>query len=465
MSIAIDIIQGKMPNFMAYLQAGDSLDDIDEFGFTPLIESILARNIDVTRALLAQKVSVDKPDMAGRTALQWAVDNDDIVAATLLLDHGADANASTKQGFSALVYPVLRGQTGFKQLLLSHGASLNFAQDFISAKLIGHRFSLKGTVDIVNAKKQMIEVDYEGFVLEFTVAVIKNSLARFLNSYAARRWRDDFNLLKTMLRGFEIAENILLWQRQLTPKKRFHEELAQIASEPFLILPAASAGHAMGFILYQDWLVKIDRGENSLKEGSVNIYQIGNRDVIDAFFLESFLFKKQPRTFFHHKINDILNLNKIASLPLGAQIVGNCSWANIEACIGVGHLILSIYPYENLEPKTSGYLYQSWLSWDKDRAIEELIDACRGADKFRKASISSMLCAVLFQNINGYLTHDTHRAEKILKTVINPDYLYILQSYLDVYCPVGQKTAHGENLKRVLDNCGYDSDRLGQSIS
>ena len=117
MSIAIDIIQGKMPNFMAYLQAGESLDDIDEFGFTPLIESILARNIDVTRALLAQKVIVDKPDMAGRTALQWAVDNDDIVAATLLLDHGADANASTKQGFSALVYPVLRGQMGFKQLL------------------------------------------------------------------------------------------------------------------------------------------------------------------------------------------------------------------------------------------------------------------------------------------------------------------------------------------------------------
>lgn len=456
----MDIIQGRMPNFSIYKQSGESLDDIDEFGFTPLIESILARNIEVTRALIHEKVDVNKTDVAGRTALQWAVDNEDIQAATLLLNHGANANAFTKEGFSSLVYPILREQNQFKQLLLKHEADLTFAQDFIAAKLLGHRFSLKGTVDILDPYDEMIEVDYEGFVLEFTVSVIRNSLSRFLNSYAARRWRDDFFLMKQILHGFKIAEKILLWQRQLTPTKRFHDELASIVDEPFLILPAASSGHAMGFILFEDWLAKIDRGENSQKEGSVNIYQIGKRDKINAYFLEEFLFKRQPRSFFHQKILRILDLKKIASLPLGSQVVGNCSWANIEACVGIGHLMLSIYPNVNLEPRMSGYLYQSWLAWDKDRALEALIESYKTADRCRKASIISMLCSVLFQNLDAYMSSDLHRAERILQVVVNSEFAYVLQTYIEIYCPLSQKTAKGDNLLRLLDNCGYDSEKL-----
>lgn len=465
MTIAMDIISGRMPDFIAYLHAGESLDDIDEYGFTPLIEAVIARNREIVRALLQQKINVNKPDLGGRTSLQWAVDNNDAELTELLMAHGADVNAFTPQGFSALVYPLLRSESKIKQLLLKQGANLNFAQDFILAKLIGHRFSLKGTVDIVTPNKNMMEVDYEGFVLEFTSAVLQNSLERFLNSYASRRWRDDFYLLKQIVRGFENANQILLWQRQLTPNQRFHEQLSKLAEEPFLILPAASSGHAMGFIVYQDWLAKIDRGENSKKEGSVNVYRIGRRDKIDAYFLDDFLFKKQNRAFFHQRILRILDLEKIATYPIQGQVVGNCSWANMEACVGIGHLMLSIYPNIHLEPSRSGYLYQSWLNWDKDRAIEELLESFKGADKYRKASIASMLCGVLFQNLDAYLARDTYRAEKILKVVVEPDYLYILQSYLDVYCPVSQKTQHGENLLRLLDNCGYDSERLGVKSS
>jgi hypothetical protein len=465
MTIAMDIINGKMPDFSAYIQAGESLDDIDEFGFTALIETIIAGQPEITRALLQQKIDVNKPDMAGRSALLWAVDNQDLKLVELLLKHRADANYYTNQGFSPLVYPLLRQDKQIKQALFQYGASLNFAQDFISAKLIGHRFSLKGTVDIVNWQNEMIEVDYEGFVLEFTTSVIQNSLAKFLNNYAARRWRDDFQILDRILKAFQLAEKILLWQRQLTPKQRFHTELTQVAGNEFLILPAASRGHAIGFVRYKDWLVKIDRGENSLKEGSVNIYLMGRPDKMDAYFLDDFLFKKQPRSFFHEKIGRILQLQKILSLPLGSQVVGNCSWANMEACVGIGHFILSVYPEIHFEPRDSGMFYQSWLNWDKDRAIEDMIDAFKTANSYRKASIASILAAVLFQNLSSQLMRDTYRAEKILKTIIHPDYLYILQSYLDVYCPITQKTLHGENLLRLLDNCGYDAEHLGLKFS
>ncbi len=460
MTLANDILYGQMPDFFAYVRAGESLDDLDEYGFTPLIETVLARRPDITKELLRLGVRVNKPDIAGRTALQWAVDNEDLEMVQLLLENRADANAYTKQGFSSLVYPLLRQNNTLKQLLIKHGANLNFAQDFISAKLLGHRFSLKGTVDVATSPKEMIEVDYEGFVLEFTVAVIQNSLSRFVNSFSARKWRDEYPLLKQVSHGFELAQKILSWQRQVTRQRRFHEELKSIENEPFLILPAASRGHAMGFILYQDWLAKIDRGENSLKEGSVNIYQIGKRNRINAEFLDAFLFKKQPREFFHHGINQILGLKKIHSFPMDAQVVGNCSWANMEACIAVGHWMLSVYPYENLEPRHTVALYQDWLDWDQDRALEDIIDAYQSANKVRKASITSMLAAVLFQNLDSHMGKDTERAEKILKTILHPDYLYILKSYLDIYCPLAEKTVHGENLLRLLDNCGYDSEQL-----
>lgn len=461
MTIAMDIINGVMPDFGAYIKAGETLDDIDEFGFTPLIETIIANQLPMTKALLGQKINIDKADISGRTALHWAVDNQAIEYVKLLLEHQANVNAYTPQGFSPLVYPLLRQDLTIKQLLLKQGADLNFSQDFIAAKLIGHRFSLKGSVDVVNPLQEMIEVDYEGFVLEFTTAVIEHSLAKFLNNYAARRWREDFAMLEKIYQAFQLAGKILLWQRQLTPKQRFHTELSEVAKQAFLILPAASRGHAMGFIRYHDWLVKIDRGENSLKEGSVNVYQIGRPDKIDAYFLDEFLFKKQPRSFFHEKIIGILKLEKILSLPLGAQVVGNCSWANMEACVGIGHYILSVYPEIHLEPRDSGMFYQAWLNWDKDRAIEEIIEAFKTANKYRKASLASMLAAVLFQHLNAKLMIDTHRAERILKVLIHPEYLYILQGYLDVYSPSSSRTMRGENLLRLLDNCGYDASNLG----
>ena len=52
--------------------------------------------------------------------------------------------------------------------------------------------SLQGDVDIVNAKGEFIELDYEGFILEFTVAVVKDSLRRFISSYSTRHLREYF---------------------------------------------------------------------------------------------------------------------------------------------------------------------------------------------------------------------------------------------------------------------------------
>src|SRR5262245_25084398 len=114
MSIANDIIRCRVPDFDFYLREGESLDDIDEYGFTPLIETAITHQPHIAELLLARGVDVNKPDVTGRTALHWAVDNADMELVLLLLEQGADPNAYTRSGLCVLVYPVLRAQGPLK---------------------------------------------------------------------------------------------------------------------------------------------------------------------------------------------------------------------------------------------------------------------------------------------------------------------------------------------------------------
>ena len=139
MTIANDIISRRMPDFEHYIREGETLDDIDEYGFTPLIEAIITQQVDIIEALLARGIDINKPDVTGRTALHWAVDNHDIELSALLLERGANANAYTSAGLSVLVYPVLRAQDTLKQLLYNYGAKLDFALDLSGVDYMSSR--------------------------------------------------------------------------------------------------------------------------------------------------------------------------------------------------------------------------------------------------------------------------------------------------------------------------------------
>jgi len=455
MTIAQDIIQGRMPDFEYYLRQGELLDDIDEYGFTPLIEAAIARQAGIADALIARGVDVDKPDVTGRTALHWAVDNDDVEFTKGLLAAGANPNAYTRAGLSVLVYPVLRAQHEIKHLLYQYGGKLDFALDFIAAKLIGHRFELTGDADVFNGRDGFIEVSYEGFILEFTVAVLRDSLMRFTSSYSTRHLRRQFPLLYTVMDGLDVAEELLLLQRQPELKDEHRARITKLIQAPLLILPAASRGHALCFVRYGEWWAKIDRGENSKKEGTVNIYRMKHPEALTLEFILAFLYKRQPRHYFHQVINKQLGLEQVLNLPLTAQITGNCSWANMQGLVPVAYAMQQLgvrHPFSEVEAME---MYHTWVAWDKDRAIDECVQRFYLADTARRASLAAILGVVLFQTCDASLPHHLARAEKILKILVIPDYKYILDSYLDSYCVKGL-TKKGNNLLKILDDCGIN---------
>ncbi len=455
MTIANDIISRRIPDFELYLREGESLDDIDEYGFTPLIETAITRQTHIAELLIGHKVDINKPDVTGRTALHWAVDNNDVELSRLLLENGANPNAFTRAGLAVLVYPVLRGQDSIKHLLYQHGAKLDFALDFIYAKLLGHRFELQGDVDIVNAVGEFIELNYEGFILEFTVAVIKDSLRRFTSSYSTKHLRQHFPYVYAVMDAFSVADRLLQFQHQVSLNTDHRAELTELIKTPMLILPAASRGHALGFIRYQQWWAKIDRGENSLKEGSVNIYRITRPEVFNVQFVQDFLYKKQDRHYYHEVINQKLGLVPFAQIPINSQIAGNCSWANIQAIVPVAYALMQLKMDEQFTPERALALYDDWVAWDQDRALDECIQRFYLANSIRKASYASMLAAVLFQSCDDRKNHHLKRAEKILTILTLPDYYYILESYLQIYC-IKRLTRKGNNLLKLLDDCGVN---------
>lgn len=462
MTIAQAIFRGDIDQVENLISQGSAdVNDLDEYGFTALIETIFADNITIAKQLLTLGADINKPDLSGRTPLHWAVDFNNLNFCQLCLESGANPNAFTRGGQPILVYPLLRNQKSIKTLLYKQGGDSDFAQDFIQAKLIGHRYKLIGTVDVLNSQGEFIVIDYEGFILEFTVNIIYDSLIRFTHNFSTRALRPYFNVLNQIINAFSNASKLLRFQQNFNKLDRFQNQINSLFNQELLILPVAFEGHAISFIKYGSWFAKCDRGENSLREGSVNIYRVNRPSALTTEFLTDLVYKKQTKHYVHQGINTVLGLTPVIKLPISAQIAGNCSWANIEAAVAIAFFLVLLNKNE-LKVGQLNYksliqevftIYERWLEWDKDRALEHCIQSFYASAPARQASKAAILGGVLFQSCDYQNVKDLMRSEKILSILTISEYRYILQSYLQTYC-VDRLTKRGNNLLHILDDCG-----------
>ncbi|EKD70930.1 MAG: hypothetical protein ACD_46C00327G0009 [uncultured bacterium] len=457
MTLADAIIQEDI-NSVRQLLRYDDINQIDEYGFTPLIETAITDNINICKLLLENRANPNLPDVTGGTALQWAVENNNIEMCKLLLQYHANPNSYNLSGQPILVMPILRQQSAIKKILLQAGADQVFAQDYINTKLIGHLFELVGMGSIVDLDNQYVEVDLEGFYLEVTIGLISDSLAQFQNHFAARQLRRYSGLTQFIVQVMQRASELIKYQQYRVNLKKHENKINQLISQQPLLIPVGYEGHAITFICYQDIWVKCDRREDSRLYDNIMFYRIKNPQNMTTNFVKNLIYVKQSSEFINDELDKILGLEPLTELKIDAQISGNCSWANVEATIPA--LFFLIMMTLNQDQQAQSYyktlalnFFQRWREWNKDRALHLCIQRFHEGDSIRKACIAEILTAILFQRCHPNNSADISRIELILSALLKSPYEYLLKNYIRVYYYKGHEE-EGKQFAELLKSYG-----------
>jgi hypothetical protein len=458
-SLSDTIIYAGTKDVVKMLPEVEKIDEIDVYGYTPLVQCAIVDSISKAEALLDYGANIDFQDLTGRTALHWAASNDNYDFCALLLNRGADSNSYSYAGQSALVTPLLRHQEKVVKLFFQKGASLDLALDFINAKLLGHRFELEGRADIADAKGNIMEVELEGFYLEFSLEAFINSLVDFRNNFGGKHLRKYFPKLNIIIHALRVASELLKYQHYLIDVDQHRKKIDELINQELLILPLAFTGHAISLIKFGEWLVRCDRGEYGRENGTIIFYQIRNPSLFSKSLIKQLLYQKQYAESINQSLPQYLNLDQKFVLPILPQKAGNCSWANVEAILpALLYLLLFIEKGERGSEKMATEVlsfYNEWQEWDKNRALYFTEQSFRQTSGARAAAKVTLLAAVLFQACQYGNEKDMDKAKKIIPILIAPEYNYVLKSYIEIF---GKEINHPllRNLNNFLDHYGKD---------
>tara|TARA_R110002110_G_scaffold124505_2_gene301884 strand:+ start:33092 stop:34489 length:1398 start_codon:yes stop_codon:yes gene_type:complete len=458
MSLSKEILQGTYQGVLARLDSGESPNVIDEYGYTPLIHAVVIQNFDIVFLLLERHARVDILDSSGQTALHWAVDMGNYAITELLLKFKANPNAYSASGQPILFYPLLRKDKPLAMLLAKHGADLTFTKDFIAAKLIGHRFSLQGYCDIVTTDGLFLEVDMEGFYLEFTLSLIQKSLRNFTKSYAGRNIKINEQAIAYIIIALKHAAHLREFKHISKDVEANKETIYKLVENDLLLLPVSFEGHAITFIKHGKLFAKCDRGVHKMTDPIV-IHRVNNPMPLTRHFYKNLLYKRQTRKYIQRDLPIILDLKPYNKLPITHQITGNCSWANVEASIPTMlYMLLNDQAHDKTEAdklvKKVMNFYYTWLDWDKDKALEDFLRDFETLALKRQQAKAALLGEVLFQACSPQAKADLKRAHKILAILKRREFHFVVRSYLQVFTG-GLGSSHGRRFVLLLKECGF----------
>ncbi len=456
MSLAQQIIQRNHRHVEAMIAAGADVNDLDEYGFTPLIETAIVNDIELAKLLLSHGAEVNHPDLTGSSALHWAVENSNLDFCRLLLERGADANAYSTGAQSVLVKSILRDQSELKELLCKHGANITFANDFINTKLLGHRYELQGQVDLVNAGGKFTEIDLEGFMFEFSIGLLAHSLIQYMNNFAAKKMQNHFPYLQAIVDALLAASELIKYQQYNTDRSLHEKRINELLRRDLVILPVAYEGHAITLIKKGNILVACDRRKKESALNGINFYRI-DPNKFDLNLMKFLIYEKKDAGYIENTLPKLCKQKLLARLMIGPQRSGNCSWANVEACIPACMFLLThdsaSFPTGIFDATDKALVfYRQWQDWDLKRALHFCIADFYTANPARKASKAALLAAILFQRCYHRNPEDVALAHRIIPLLQAPGYEYILKNYKKIYLQ-NKRTKMGENLLGLVDAC------------
>jgi len=438
----------------------DLLNKLDEYGYTPLIQTLIANDEAKAKLILEQDVDVNLKDVTGRHGLHWCAEHNNLELARLLLERGADANAFNFAGEPVLVKPLLRQNKDFIRLMWEHGANSTFAHDYINAKAIGHQFELKGSVDIVSPNNIYTEIDYEGFYFEFSLELMAFHVKNYFNNYAARDVRAWLPRLQQIYHALCNANQLIKYDHYLTKAEQYRNEIQGYVNKDPLVIPVSQEAHAITLIRHKNLFAICDRANIEKDEGII-IYYMNRPTQVNFESVFQWIYQKQELKPFYKTLTTQLGLRAVASIPLRKQVIGNCSWANSEAIIPVLYYMMVMNDPENklsaqaMETDAMD-LYSRWREWTRERLLQQVIHNISDATKARKPVLAALLAGVLFQSCSADHPGHIERAKRIIPVLKAPGLEYILDSYIEFYLH-RKPTEAGKNLQRLLDIYARDA--------
>lgn len=450
------ILYGNLTEVQQQLQQTSDLNYLDVYGYTPLIEAAILNDYQKSAALLAAGADPNLRDLTGRSALHWAVNNNNFELTKKLLECKADPNAYHQGGEPILAMPLLRHQPDIKKTLVAHQASLSFAQHYIYAKLIGHRFELMGSVDIPDATGTFVEIDYEGFYLECCLDLIANSLQQFKTNFAARVLHDWFSPLHTISTALTHARELLRFDHYLIKAVDHVKDIEPLLQRDPLIIPIQQSGHGATIVKHKNLLAICDRSnEAPFTDNHLPIFYINKPYNLTSKLWIDIVYRKQKNlSAMYERLSKLLGLHVVNTLPIHKQRVGNCGWANVEAVLPLLYYMLQTNHTDNTLGDQdlvtdSLEIFQRWQHWDKRRALHLVLEAFQKSPRSQQLGLAALLAGVVFQRYNANDKENRGYAIKIIQTLKKHNCHFIWDSYLQYYVQQ-RKTAAGENLLALL---------------
>lgn len=454
-SLANMIIQRDVSKVMSLLARGAAVNEIDEYGYTPLIESAIVDDIELAKLLLQYGANPNQKDRVGGTALHWAVENSNYELCRLLLDHQANPNSYNHSSEPIIVKSILREQKNLLDLFYQYGAQTQFAYDYIYLKLLGHRFDLQGSVDIVDTDGKFTNLSFEGFFLEFSLNLIRFSLENYTKHFTSKSNQIHFPVLWEIMAMLRVTTELIKYQQYRVDINQYSARIDTLIDTDLLIIPINYQGHALSFIRFGDLLVRCDRRKVHNALNGIHIFKMQHPEKLDKQLIRFLLYSRKNDEFIHEYLPQLLGLSLQGRLLIEPQMTGNCSWANVTACIPALYFLFT----DRVENYSGGIIdfhhpalkvYREWRDWDKNYALHYCIKNFAMAGAARKASLAAALAAVLFQRFHYQDEKQLSMARQIFHILKTPGYEYILEQYVEFYC-YRKKTQAGTNLKRLIE--------------
>lgn len=363
------------PLVNAHVKAGVALNPKNNLGDTPLIlavrvwkgKEMIRMLIDTNRHMLEDK------DMKGHTAFMLAAMHGKEEIVRMLAAAGANINAHSKDGYTALAYEIIARspETEMARILREElQASQTFADIVLNINEVAHMWGIGGNVSVTTGEMGNVTIETEGTYAKF--------MLRLLLEYAA----DFFKLNPLVLKKehqIEIQECIASafpLSREINP-----DVIKKIKSgapfTPIMIL-GGSCTHAVSVLICRNIHSKLEnkiemimcnRGDG-MRTKAVERYSLDPSRVDEAIKL---LKHADDMGLFNDKILRMKGSLSPDSTPIltyiggydqKSQKTGNCGWASPKGTFGV---LCRLYT-NGLEDEVHE-IYKKFTIFTRERAL------------------------------------------------------------------------------------------------